>query len=254
MRLFAVAFCFVALNVFQFSRADETQSRTVATSGEAVVYVQPDEVIFNFGIDTRNANLDEAVASNDKAAAKLLAAVKKLGIKEKDVQTDNLNVSIVYRNHNDLTIDGYNVQRGYCVKLKDVTKFQTLVETVLKNGANRIGSFDFRTTELRKHRDRARAMATAAAKEKASALAGELGCRIGSPRTINETSSYWGYWGDNNRYAYGNAMQNVHQQSPAGGQPDEEGQLPLGQISIRANVSVTFDLVVAVDPAPAAAN
>ncbi len=34
-----------------------------------------------------------------------------------------------------------------------------------------------------------------------------------------------------------------------GGEADDGGQLPLGQISIRANVSVTFDLVVADEPA-----
>jgi uncharacterized protein len=248
MYLRPISLGLILLTTIQSSRAAEEQPRTVTTSGEAVIYVQPDEVIFNFGVDTRDAGLDKAVAANEAASTKLLAAVKKLGIEEKHIQTDQLNVSIVYRDHNAIAIDGYNVQRSYCVKLKDPKKFQTLVETALKNGANRVGSFDFRTTELRKHRDKARAMAIEAAKEKAADLAGELKCQIGNPRTINENAGYWGYGGGFNRYAYGNNAQ-VQAQAPAGGEADDEGQLPLGQISVRANVSVTFDLLVPDRPA-----
>jgi uncharacterized protein YggE len=250
MRLPTITLCLFLFIAAQSSPAAEEQPRTISTSGEAVIYVQPDEVIFNFGVETRDAGLDKAVAANEAASAKLLAAVKKLGIEDKHIQTDNLDVDIVYRDHNALAIDGYNVRRSYCVKLKDIKKFQTLVETALKNGANRIGSFDFRTTELRKHRDKARAMAIEAAKEKAAALAGELKCQIGPPRTINENAGFWGYGGGNyNRYANSYNSQVQVQSGGGGGEADDGGQLPLGQISVRANVSVTFDLVVAVEPA-----
>jgi uncharacterized protein YggE len=248
MRLHTISFCLVLFSAIEQSRAAEEQPRTISTSGEAVIYVQPDEVILNFGVDSRDAGLDKAVAANEAASAKLLAAVKKLGIEDKYIQTDNLDVSIVYRDHNALAIDGYDVERSYCVKLKDIKKFQTLVETVLKNGANRIGSFDFRTTELRKHRDKARAMAIEAAKEKAIALAGELKCKVGPPRTINENAGYWGGYGGYNRYANATNSQ-IQVQSGGGGDADDKGQLPLGQISVRANVSVTFDLVVSDEPA-----
>jgi len=81
-------------------------------------------------------------------------------------------------------------------------------------------------------------MAIAAAKEKAVALDGELYCKPGNPRTINENS---GHWGGN---SFGNAMQNVAQSAPTSGEGNDDGPLPLGQFSVRANVSVTFDLLV----------
>ena len=220
---------------------DDESPRTITTSGEALIYVQPDEVIFNFGIEVRGTDLSKAAAANEEIAGKLVAAVKKLGIDEKHIQTDQLQIGVVYRNHNDLTIDGYNVQRSYCVRLKDPKKFQTLVETVLKNGANRVGGFEFRTTELRKHRDKARGLAILAAKEKAVALAGELKCQPGTPRTINETSGGYWYGGGLN---FGNISQNASQSAPSDGEVQGSDQLPLGQITVRANVTVTFDLLV----------
>ncbi len=242
MYLRTISLGVILLNTVHLSWADENLRRTITTSGEAVIYVQPDEVIFNFGIETRDANLDKALSANDEAAGKLISAIKKLGIEEKFIQTDHLNTNIVYREHNDLIISGYNVQRSYSVKLKDPKKFQTLVETVLKNGANRVSGFEFRTTELRKYRDKARAMAIAAAKEKAVALAAELNCKPGNPRTINETNNYAGYnWGSNR---FTNGAQNAVQSVPSSEEVGDEGQLPLGQINVGANITISFDLLV----------
>jgi uncharacterized protein YggE len=126
--------------------------------------------------------------------------------------------------------------------LKEPKIFQSLVDTVLKNGGNRINGFEFRTSELRKYRDQARAMAIKASLEKAEALASELKCKPGNPRTISETGGYWGYSGGN---SYGNGVsQNAAQTIPSGGEGDDQGGLPLGQIAVRANVNVTFDLIV----------
>ncbi|HEY2882213.1 MAG TPA: SIMPL domain-containing protein [Pirellulales bacterium] len=222
----------------------EAKERTISTSGESIVYVEPDEVMFQFGIETRDQVLEKAEVQNDELGTKLLAAVKKLGVEDKQISTSQLNVQILYHDNRDLVISGYNVNRSYSVRLKDPKKFQTLVDTVLKNGANRIQGFDFRTKELRKYRDQARSMAIKAAQEKAEALAGELKCKVGNPRSISENGSgFVGYGYGANSFA--NSMtQNSAQVIPSAGDSDGDGALPLGQIAVRANVSVTFDLVV----------
>ena len=223
------------------AQAAEEPPRTISTQGEAIVYVVPNEVVLNFGVETVDKVLDNARAANSEACAKLLKAVKELGIEEKHIQADYMNVTIRYSDHTNLVITGYVAHRSYSVVLKDVKKFETLVDTALKNGANRFDGFNFQTSELRKHRDKARTMAIQAAKEKAVDLAKALDCKVGHPRTISEGGGWYGYWGGGNRY--GNAMaQNSFQAAPAGG---EEGgdTMPLGQITVRATVSVSFDLV-----------
>jgi uncharacterized protein YggE len=105
---------------------------------------------------------------------------------------------------------------------------------------------DFRTTELRKYRDQARAMAIKAAKEKATALCHELDVKCGKPLSINaqEYGGYYGWpggrWGGRNYGSMMNASQNVAQ-SNNGGSADSAGEtMSIGQISVSASVSVSF--------------
>jgi len=243
MRRTAYALGSICLLMINSALADESKERTITTSGESVVYVEPDEVILDFAVETRDQSLDKAQSLNNEAAAKLVAAVKKLGIEERHIQTDHLTVQILYHNGNDLVVSGYSATRGYSVTLKDPKQFEALVDTVLKNGANRINNFEFRTKELRKFRDQARAMAIKAAHEKAEALAGELKCKVGNPRTISEGGGSAGYWGGRGN-SFNSMAQNSAQYIPSGGEGDDAGRLPLGQIGVRANVSATFDLIV----------
>jgi len=153
-------------------------------------------------------------------------------------------VEIAYRDssHPAQGIEGYFARRSYSVTLKDVKQFEPLVAAGLKNGANRIQGFEFKTTELRKHRDEARKRAIRAAKEKAEALAAELGAKAGKPRSIgegyNSGGSYRSWWGWGGYNYQTNAQ--VAVQSDGGGEGGET--MPLGQVAVRAQVSVTFDL------------
>ena len=241
MRYYSLAFM-ILLGLVTSAMAADPQPRTISTTGEATVYVTPDQVIVNFGIETFNTEMDEATAANKQAAASLVKAIKGLGIEEKYIQTDNLQVSIAYYSASDkrTQIEGYYARRSYSIKLKDTKLFEKLVETGLKNGANQLHDVNFQTTELRKYRDQARTMAIKAAKEKAVALAKDLDSTVGKPRTISEGGGGYyfgrGNWG--NRFSY--MTQNSIQSMPAG--PDGADTLPLGQIAVQASVSVSFDL------------
>ena len=219
--------------------AEKDEPRTISTTGEAVVYVAPDEAILNVGVETFSPQLDKAKEENDTLSAKLLAAIKGLGIQDKHIQTANMEIEVRYKDSSrpSYGINGYHARRAYAITLKDVKQFEKLVDTCLKHGANRLMGFQFRTTELRKHRDNARSMAIKAAKEKAVALANDLACKVGAPRTIHEGGSdYYGGWPRINVFAQNSAQ-------VIGGGAEGGETMPLGQIGIRANVSVTFDLI-----------
>ena len=245
MKLFSIVSLALILLTSARAFADDVQLRSVTVSADASIYVVPDEVILYVGVESFDAQLDEAKTQNDQASAKLLKAIKQLGVEAKYIQSADMEVDIKYRDsvRPSSGIEGYFARRMYSVTLKEVKEFEAAIDAALKNGANRLAGFEFRTTELRKHRDKARAMAIKAAKEKATALARELDCKIGSPRTINENSmGYYGWsgtrWGRN---AYMSQSQNTMQNIDSGGQDD--GNLPLGKIAVRAQVSTTFDLV-----------
>lgn len=101
---------------------------------------------------------------------------------------------------------------------------------------------DFRTSELRRHRDEARVLAMRAAREKAELMSGALSAGLGSVTSIQEGHSGWwspyaSWWG--NRFAgamYQNVVQDRRQAASA------EDTLVPGQLSVTANVTVTFEL------------
>jgi uncharacterized protein YggE len=129
------------------------------------------------------------------------------------------------------------------VTLSDLGKFEDLLTGVLEAGANYVHGVEFRTAELRKYRDQARALAIQAAQEKAAALAGELHQELGEPVTITEEQNSWRSW-----YGYGwgsgpgqTPSQNVVVET--GSSTLEEGAtVAPGQITVNARVSVTFAL------------
>jgi uncharacterized protein YggE len=236
---FAAFVTLVALIASSTFAAEEAPPRTISTTGEAVVNVVPDEVILGLGVETFAAKLEDAKKANDERAARLVKTIKAAGVEDRYVQTDTLQLEIRYRsNRPSEGIDGYYARRAYLMTLKQPKKLEELVDAALANGANQLQGISYRSTELRKHRDRARQMAIHAAKEKAAALAAELDCALGPPRTIGE--GYVGYGGWRGINAQAQMSQNAMQE--AGGAPEGDETTPFGQIGINAQVSVTFDL------------
>lgn len=237
-------------------QAAAEQPRTITVSGEALVNVVPDEVIVRLGIETFSTKLEESKAANDAAATSLVKAIKALGVEDKHLQTDQVWIEVQYKDGGVRAgVAGYLARRGYTVTLQDPKKYEELISTALKSGANVLMGHEFRTTELRKHRDQARAMAIKAAREKAVALAEGLGCSIGAPRSINESPvystywGYWGYWGGWGRNYGGGMSQNVMQDAGGAGPGDSGTEaMQVGRIGIRAQVSVVFDLVPGGEP------
>lgn len=226
--------------------ADENPySGTISVSGDAEVRVVPDEVVLTFGVETWNKELQVAKKENDDRIRMIIEAVKKSNVEEKLIQTDFLSIEPRYEDHYEhKNFIGYFVRKTTVVTLRDISKFEKVLSDVLESGANYVHGINFRTTELRKYRDQARSLATKAAKEKAVALAEELGQKVGRPLNINESRSGWwsGYnswWGQ--RWSGGMA-QNVIQNVPASGGMESDSATALGQIKVNATVSVTFEL------------
>jgi uncharacterized protein YggE len=224
------------------ARADEGALRTISTSGSAEVKVTPDEVEITLGIETRDKNLMPAKKQNSERQQRLMAALAKHKVPPKSIQSDFITIEPEYERNDERTLVGYLVRRSVAVLLTDPSHFDELLTDVLQAGVNHVHNIQFRTTQLRKHRDRARIMAIQAARDKALALAKELGQKVGRPRTIHEGSGSTGRWGAGWGSRYGQSMQNQMVQSAGDGDSPESSGLSLGQISVTASVSVTFEL------------
>jgi uncharacterized protein YggE len=218
--------------------------RTITVTGDADVKVPPDEVILTLGVETWDKELGTAKRQNDAIVARVLKAAEDRGVDPQHVQTDYLSIEPRYRSDTYGPGDfiGYFVRKTIVVTLKDITAFEDLLSDALEAGATHVHGIEFRTSELRVHRDAARALAIQAAREKAIALAAELGQGVGRPTDIRE--EYNGWWSPYNSWWGGgwgaSAAQNVIQES--GAPQGTDGALAPGQIAVNARVTVTFEL------------
>lgn len=222
-------------------------SATIDVQGSADVKVVPDEVFIVFGVETSNPSLSVSKSENDERVRLLLGITREMKIDPKFVQTDFINIEPwehELRDDKNTIRREYRVRKSIAVTLKEVPRFEELLSRALEAGVNFVHGIQFRTTELRKHRDRAREMAIQAAREKAVLLAGQLGRQVGPATRISEYGggwySYYNSWGQGGYSNYSNAMSQVSSQSGQSG--SAEGTIALGQITVTASVSVSFVL------------
>jgi uncharacterized protein len=227
-----------------FGQISLNSSNTLNVTGDAAVNVAPDRVRLFVGVESRNKNLLMAKAENDAAVRNVIEAVRALSVTPGDIQTDYIRVDMSYDRNLGTTVDYYRVTKDVQILLRNVQQFEEILSRVLLAGANHIYEVEFSTSELRKHRDAARALAVKAAQEKASDLAAAAGLKVGTPLTVSAYSYGGGAsYGRLQRGGYGRMAQNVIQNAGSGGDGiGVDGTVALGKISVTASVSMTFQL------------
>lgn len=219
-------------------------ARLITVSGEAEICVAPDEVALTLGMESDDKELIAAKSKNDKVIEAVIKLATETGVPAKSIQTDYINIEPRWNWVDEKReFTGYFVRKSVTITLRDLSKFEALLSGVLSAGVTHVHGIEFRTTELRKHRDAARLLAIKAAKEKADALAGALDQKVGKPQSISETGNWWSgaynnWWGAaSGAYTAQNVMQDM-----GGPAMPAEGTLAPGQISVKAGVNVTFEL------------
>ena len=234
----AVFVAFVAsLFVIAFARAAIAQEniprpRLISVAGTAEINVAPDEVIVSLGVESRDKVLATAKAQNDASAKKVIALASNVGIDAKDIRTSALRMNPMYSDDKTPRFLDYEVSQRIVITLKDLTKYETLMTRLLEAGISRVNGISFQVGQTRKYKDEARTKALQAAKEKAVAMAAELGQTIGKPWEISEQDSDTPYYG-----MLANSVSNNSERA----EPQESTVAP-GQVTISASVRVSFQL------------
>jgi uncharacterized protein len=204
--------------------------------GEGEIKAVPDEVRLMLGVHTGDASLSGAKTQNDERYNKVLAIARKYGIPPADITTDYLSVSqenVIVPN----IPSGYSAHRSLMILLRDLTKLERLTAELMETGVNMVSQTDFRTSAAEKLFDQARVAAMRSAKQKAALLAKEANRTVGKAVIIND-----GYGQQMNLYSAlqsGASLNSLQSgQAAAGGGYGTT----LGQISIRAVVTVTYQL------------
>lgn len=212
--------------------------RLITVTGDADVRVAPDEVNITLGVETSDKDLAAAARKNAEQVRLVLAMAKEFKIDNKDVGTDQISVEkqMEYLNGRN-QFKEYTARRTVSMRLKDLGRFEDLLLAAMKGGATSIQGVQFCTSQLRKHRDQARANAIRAASEKAADMARLLAQKVGKPHNITENFDGWSIYSGARGALYGNSQ--VVAQAPGSGGSDSPG---VGMITVNAKVTVAFEL------------
>lgn len=198
MRLAVVA---VALLLAAGSAAAQNAPLTLQP-GETLLEVQaegkhrdrPDVMAIDAGVVTTGRTAGEALAANNVAATRVIAAVRALGIVPSDVQTSELNVHPRYQRRNgddneeDGPIIGYSVTNRVSLRIRDLSRASALIDALLTAGANNIRGPHFSLSDGTAATAAARRDSIAQARIQAETYAAALGMRISRVMRVSERS------------------------------------------------------------------
>ncbi|RIJ42031.1 SIMPL domain-containing protein [Pontibacter oryzae] len=204
----------------------------VNVSGIGEVKVQPNEVLVNLGVETREKTLDAARKETDKKAAAIINYLKKQGIDAKDIQTSYVTLQPIYNSgeYGRTSPDFYQAQKNMTVRIKKIEKFDATLSGLYEIGANHVNGVQFQVSDVEKYKTEARKKAVANAREKANLLTSELGAKLGRVYAISESGGNGGP-----RPMYKMAMMESASYDSSGG-----SSIAGGEIVITANVDVSF--------------
>ena len=167
--------------------------RTITVSGEGQVFAAPDQAQINTGVVTDGPTAKDALARNSARMTEVIAALKKMGIDSKDIQTSGFNLSPMYLPQQPgqaiPRIGGYQVSNNVTVVVKDLTKLGEIMDQVVQMGSNSVGGVSFSIANPKPFMMRAREAAVADAKLRADAYAKAAGVSVGKVLTISEASA-----------------------------------------------------------------
>jgi uncharacterized protein len=160
----------------------------ISVTGEAQVSAPPDLAQLDAGVASDGKTAREAAEANNAAMSKVLAALKGAGLEDKDYQTSRLSLQPQYAPNRPgpSPIVGYRASNRVSIKLHDVAKVASVIDTLVTAGANDVGNINFTVTQASKLLDDAREKAIADARRKAEIYAKAAGVTLGAPLSISE--------------------------------------------------------------------
>ncbi len=170
---------------------NSNKSGTISLQGNGKVVSSPDMAIISSGVVTMAKTARAALSANSAAMGQLFKLFNAANIENRD----NFSIQPQYiysdrRNENGFSkpprISGYQVSSNVSVKLRNLDKLGSLLDSAVSVGANQINSITFTVNDSAPLVAKARRAAMADAIAKAKLYADAAGVRLGEIVSISE--------------------------------------------------------------------
>ncbi|HWO07684.1 MAG TPA: SIMPL domain-containing protein [Candidatus Paceibacterota bacterium] len=246
LALFLLAQTFKTFKEYRYIGSGVTASNTISVSGTGEVFAVPDRATFTVTIREEAPTVAVAQDEATEKANDIIAYLKSAGVEENDIKTVNYNVNPKYEYTRVVCTEfscppsnqrlvGFEVWQMIEVKVQDPQKAGELLTGVGSRGASEVSSLSFTIEDEDELQAQARQMAIDEAREKAQALAQQLGVSI--VRVVGFSEDSYGY-PPMPYYARGGAvaLDAVAMESKVA------PELPTGENKITSNVHVTYEI------------
>jgi len=167
----------------------QTDVRTLAMTGHGEIRATPDMAQVTAGVATTAPTAAQALSANSARMKGVFAALEKLGVPQKNIQTTNFFVSPQYSNGDNNTprrLTGYQVNNDVTARIEDVNKLGGALDALVAAGANQINGVSFSIQNDAPLLEKARAQAIADARARAETYARAAGVTLGPILSITE--------------------------------------------------------------------
>jgi uncharacterized protein YggE len=163
-------------------------ARVLRVAGDGRASVKPDVAVVLAGVEVNGKVLAPAVAEASSRMRRVLDAVAKLGVAERDVQTTRHEVQVerpwVEGRPGDIT--GYTVSDEVRIRVRDLSKLGAVLDRVVQAGSNAVRGLTFERDDPTPARAEALARAIAAARAKAESMARAAGVALAEVIAVEE--------------------------------------------------------------------
>lgn len=216
----------------------------------------PDLALFSAGVVTSERTAAQALAENSRRMDRVVAALKRAGIQDRDIQTSAISLQPRYSDpdrdaqirarqtgqpyvptNEPPRIIGYEARNTVQVRVRRLGEMGRIIDTLIEAGANQVDGPSFTLDEPRAAQDEARVEAIAVGRQRAELYARAAGMRVARILSISEGGGY---------YPVRQAI--VVTGSRAGGPPPPpppapETSISPGELQLGVSVSMQFELV-----------
>ena len=171
----------------------------------------PDVAMFSAGVVTTGRTAAEAMSANSRQMDAVIAALRRAGIAERDIQTSAINLSPRYNNPEQEAqirarmnrepyvspanpepprIIGYDARNNVQVRVRQLASMGKIIDTLVSVGANEVNGPNFTLDEPRAAQDEARVQAITTGRQRAELYARAAGMRVARIVSISEGHGY----------------------------------------------------------------
>lgn len=223
----AIVLSALMLSSFMTVKAQNLYQPTpsVNVSGEASVSIVPDYATITIGSEIKNAKADVSKKESDAIISKAISVLKKHGIKDKDIQTQRVN--LYNQQDYEKKTSTFVSSQTLVFSLYQLDHYEKIMSDLIASGVNVINGVEFKSTKTADYQTEIRQKAILDAKKKATDYATALNQNIGKALAITDQNSNVAY---PQMYAMKAADANM------------ETTMAEGEIKITTNVQVSFEL------------